>query len=80
MSKYNRIRPQQNKLLTKLVNVGVVDLSSEKNFRGNHGVLVGKEKFAIEHATLVGGLWGSGNLHEEMSVVGWGGLNVNSND
>ena len=58
----------------------MVNLSSEENLGGNHGVFFGQEKLTVEHATLVGGLWGARNLDEEMSVVRRAGLNINTND
>ena len=64
----------------KLVNVGVVDLGSEKNLGRDHGVLIWQEEFAVENATLIRSLCGACDLDIEVSEVLLVWLGINSND
>ena len=40
-------------VLTKSVDVGVVDLGAEEDFGGDHGVLLGEEKLKREQAAFI---------------------------
>jgi len=66
--------------LTEFINVRVIDLSSEENFRGHHGVLIWQVDFGTEQASLIGGVTGTRNLDEEMSLVFLIWFNDNSTD
>lgn len=65
---------------TKLVNVWMIDLGSEKDLWSNHWVLVWKEELASEKSTLIWSFSWSGNLDEEMSVVLLVWLGIDSYD
>ena len=66
--------------LTQLVNVRVVDFSSEKNLGRNHWVLVWQEKLSIEETALVRSLSRASNLHKEVAGVTLTGLSINSDN
>jgi len=63
---------------TKLVDVGVVDLGSEKHLWWHHWILVRQEKFAVEKTSLVWSLGWTGNLDVEVSVVLLVWLSINT--
>ena len=58
----------------------MIDLGSEQNLRGHHGVLVGQEELSIEHATFIRGLGGTGDFDDEVTGVVGVGFSVNSDD
>ena len=64
----------------KLVDVGVVDLGSEKNLGRDHGVLIWQEEFAVENATFVRRVREACDLDIEVSEVLLVWLGINSND
>lgn len=64
----------------ELVNVGVVDLRSEKHLWWNHGVLIWQKELAVEDAALVWSLTWTSNLDEEVSGVVLVWLSVDAND
>ena len=67
-------------VLTKSVDVGVVDLGAEEDFGGDHGVLLGEEKLKREQAAFIRWVLGTRHLDEEVSVVGFWGFSVDSHD
>lgn len=64
----------------ELVDVGVVDLCSEEHLWWDHWVLIRKEEFAVEDATLVWSFGWTCDLHEEVSRVLFVWLSVDTND
>lgn len=65
---------------TKLIDIWMVDLSSEKNLWGNHWILIWKEEFTVEHTSLIWSLGWSSNLDEEMSEVRLVWFSIDSDD
>ena len=63
---------------TQLVDVGMVDLGSEKHLWWHHWILVRQEKFAVEKTSLVWSLGWTGNLDVEVSVVLLVWLSINT--
>ena len=66
--------------LTKLVNVGMVDLGPEEDLWWHHWVLFGQEKLEVEHTTFEWGFSWAGNLHKEVSAVGLRGFCVDAHN
>jgi len=64
----------------ELVDVGVVDLSSEKNLRWHHGVIVWQKELTVEDSALIRCLSGTSDLNVEMSEVLLGWLSIDAND
>jgi hypothetical protein len=64
----------------KLVDVGVVDLGSEKDLGWHHWVLFRQEELAVENSTLVWSLSWASNLDKEMSWVLLVWLSVNADN
>jgi len=65
---------------TKLVDIWVIDLGSEKNLWWDHWVFFWKEEFTIEDTALIRGLSWAYNLDEEMSWVLLIWLSVDTNN
>ena len=65
---------------TKLVDVRVVDLGSEKDLWWHHWVLIWQEKLAIENSTFIWSLGGASDLNKEMSWILLIWLGVDAND
>eukprot|EP00355_Strombidium_rassoulzadegani_P000591 CAMPEP_0168612154 /NCGR_PEP_ID=MMETSP0449_2-20121227/2755_1 /TAXON_ID=1082188 /ORGANISM="Strombidium rassoulzadegani, Strain ras09" /LENGTH=167 /DNA_ID=CAMNT_0008652679 /DNA_START=534 /DNA_END=1037 /DNA_ORIENTATION=- len=63
---------------SQLVDVGVVDLSSEEHLGGLQGILLWEEELAFEEATLVGSVRWARELDEEVSKVLLADFNLNS--
>lgn len=66
--------------LTELINVGVEDLGSEEHLGGNHRVFVWQVELSAEHSSFVGSTLGTSNLDEEVSVIVFTWLSVDSNN
>ena len=66
--------------LTKLVDIWMVNLRPEENFWWHHRVVLGEEKFSLEHATLVDRFGRTSNLYEEVSAVSLRRFGINSDD
>ena len=49
------------------IDVGVVDLGAEEDFRWDHGILFREEKFSFEQTSSEGCFIGSRNLNEEVT-------------
>ena len=54
----------------ELVNVGVVDLSSEKDLGRSHGVVFGEEELAVEETTFERSAGRATDLHHKVTSVG----------
>lgn len=67
-------------MLTKFINVRVIDLSSEENLGGNHRVLIWQEELSAEKAAFVGGFTRASDLHIEVTRVAFAGLSVDSDN
>ena len=65
---------------SELVNIWVVDLSSEENLWWNHWVVSWQVELELEHASLVWAVSWSRHLHEEVSSIGLRWLSVDSNN
>jgi len=76
----NLIQNFESLLLTKFINVRVVDLRSEENLGGNHRVLFRQEELSTEEAAFVGGLPRASDLHKEVARVAFAGLSVDSDN
>ena len=65
---------------TELVNVRMVDLSSEENLGWNHGVFFGEEELEVEHTAFKWCITWTGDLDIEMSAVCLRRLCVNAHN
>lgn len=66
--------------LTELINVRVEDLGSEEHLGRNHRVFVWQVELSAKHSSFVGSALGTSNLDEEVSVVVFTWLSVDSNN
>ena len=65
---------------TKLVNVRMVDLSSEENLGWNHRVFLWEEELKVKHPAFERSITWTGNLDIEMSAVCLRRLCVNAHN
>jgi len=65
---------------SKLINIWMVDLGSEKNLWCNHWILVGQEKFTLEKTSSIKWIFWSSKLDEEVSEVLLVWLGIDSNN
>lgn len=62
------------------IDVRVVDLRAEENFRRDERVLLWQEELQVEEAAFVGTVGWAGDLHQEVPGVGRGRLRVDTHD
>ena len=68
------------RLLTDLVDVGMEDLGPEQHLGRHHWILIRKVQLGVEHASGVGRVLGSTDLHVEVAEVVLVRRGIDAND